>query len=999
MVVALATLTPAAGFAGPAEDQYEIATRQYGEKRYAEAKVEFEEFLKTYPRHTKAPIVQLFLGETLVQMGNFADARGHFDAFHTRYPEHNLAARALFRRGEAAYLTGDYDKARTHLKAFHEKYAADALNAYALPYLGDLALKADDPAEAQRHYSTALRQHPATTLNDECRFGLAKSLQMQRRFDDAARFYKYLIDKADSPLADDSLLQLGQLQHEQGEQDAALATLGDLTTKYADSDLLAYANYWTGMAQAAKEDWPAAIAAFEKTAVVDATHPLHPASNFQLGEAFRRAGRADEAAAKFQLVLDESPASSWADRAMQGKLRIASDAQQHDGFAEQADAFLKQYPNSPLAYDVRRMLGRSQLKQGEFETAIATLDELAADLRDVAYAAGDENHHPLSRAELRSLLTSTLYLQALAHVGAKQFEKALTAIAPIDAKEDTDAQLAASLAALRASALLGLGRAGEAVEPLQTNLRLQPNGPDADTSRAQLAMAYAQTEKLDDAQRVYDELAKSYKDRTKYLEATHFLAERAFAAGEKAWARELFTTLTDEKNPAEIREQGLAGKAWSELDLKAPVRSAETFDRLLRDFPDSPLVPEAAVARAEALEQIQQDDAALAMYTLVIDTYPDSKQMPAALYRAARLHDRLEQDNEAAALFARLVKDFPQQSNIDAALYGWAWVLRDLDRGQDSSAVFTRVHMEFPRSRYWADATFRLAEQAAAEGNYDRVAELVNAIVDSGSTEDIVAHALHLKGSAAASDGRWGEVSAAMKQLLENFPSSPLALSAKYWIAESLYREGKYDEAAEQFALLARSTQDKTDTWLAMIPLRRAQILGQQKKWAAAYAMAETIAADYPGFSQQFEADYLMGRCLSRQAKFREARQAFARVTESVHGRRTETAAMAQWNIGETYFHQKDFDHAIRAYSRVELLYDFPQWQAASLLQAGKCFESQRKWNEAIERYTKVIDDFADTTFKEEASQRLKIAQQSAGSNSREPTAREESNNVSTMQR
>ncbi len=535
LVVAMAALSPAAGFAGPAEDQYEIATRQYGERRYAEAKVEFEEFLKSYPRHAKAPIVQLFLGETFVQMGNFADAREHFDAFHTRYPDHALAARALFRCGEAAYMTGDYDAARMHLKAFHEKYAADPLNAYALPYLGDLALKANDPAEAQRHYATALRQHPGTTLNDECRFGLAKALQMQRRFDDAARFYKYLIDKTDSPLADDSLLQLGQLQHERGEQDAALATLGELTTKYPSSDLLAYANYWTGMAQAAKEDWPAAIDSFEKIADIDANHPLRPATNFQLGEAYRLAGRADEAAARFQLVLDESPTSSWADRAMHGNLRIASDAEQHDGFAAQADAFLKQFPNSPLAYDVRRMLGRAQLKQGEFETAIATLGELAADLRKVANAAGDDNRHALSLAELRSLLTSTLYLQALAYVGAKQFEQALTAVAPINAKEDTDAQLAASLAALRASALVGLGRASEAVEPLQVNLRLEPNGPDADTSRAQLAMAYAQTDKLDEAQRVYDELAKTYKDRTKFLETTHFLAERAFAAGEKTW--------------------------------------------------------------------------------------------------------------------------------------------------------------------------------------------------------------------------------------------------------------------------------------------------------------------------------------------------------------------------------------------------------------------------------------------------------------------------------
>ena len=34
----------------------------------------------------------------------------------------------------------------------------------------------------------------------------------------------------------------------------------------------------------------------------------------------------------------------------------------------------------------------------------------------------------------------------------------------------------------------------------------------------------------------------------------------------------------------------------------------------------------------------------------------------------------------------------------------------------------------------------------------------------------------------------------------------------------------------------------------------------------------------------------------------------------------TETAAMAQWMIGETFFHQNNYDEALRAYSRVEIL-------------------------------------------------------------------------------
>jgi len=56
---------------------------------------------------------------------------------------------------------------------------------------------------------------------------------------------------------------------------------------------------------------------------------------------------------------------------------------------------------------------------------------------------------------------------------------------------------------------------------------------------------------------------------------------------------------------------------------------------------------------------------------------------------------------------------------------------------------------------------------------------------------------------------------------------------------------------------------------------------------------------------------------------------------------------MAQWMIGESYLHQKKYHDAIRAYLRGEGLYDFPKWQAVSLLQAGKCYEALGQWREA----------------------------------------------------
>jgi TolA-binding protein len=218
-----------------------------------------------------------------------------------------------------------------------------------------------------------------------------------------------------------------------------------------------------------------------------------------------------------------------------------------------------------------------------------------------------------------------------------------------------------------------------------------------------------------------------------------------------------------------------------------------------------------------------------------------------------------------------------------------------------------------------------------------------------------------------------------MRQLIEQYPSIPQKTAAEFWIAESLYHSGKTPEASEAFEALAQRTQTETGAWLAIVPLRRAQLLAIEKKWAAALAMAQEIAGKYPNFDKQYEADYVIGRCLFMQAKISDAREAFQRVVDSPTGGRTETAAKADWYIGETYLHQKDYEHAIRAYSRVELLYDLPVWQAAAVLQIGKCYEIQGNVSEAIARYEQVLNQFAQTPFKDEASRRLQVARERVG--------------------
>jgi TolA-binding protein len=362
---------------------------------------------------------------------------------------------------------------------------------------------------------------------------------------------------------------------------------------------------------------------------------------------------------------------------------------------------------------------------------------------------------------------------------------------------------------------------------------------------------------------------------------------------------------------------------------------------------------------------------ALPAYLAAIDDRPRAPTAPQALFDAARLQEENGQTERALALLRRLIEEYPDFRRRDAALYQSAWLLKDAGQEQQADQAFLRLTKEFPASEYWSDAVYRRAEWAARQERHQEASELLERLGDRPGSTVLQMHTLYLQGQLAAGTGRWGEVMEPMQRLLDRFPDSELGPAARYWIAEALFRTGKYDQADSWYDKIQGTYEEDQRHWNAMIPLRQAQIRMQQEQWDEAYQLATEIETRFPGFRQQYEADYVLGRCLAARGDFEEARRRYERVIRSPAGGRTETAAMAQWMIGESYFHEKRYDDALRAYYRVDSLYSWPRWQAAALLQAGKCHQIKNEPERAARLFAQVQGKYPETDFAQEAAERL----------------------------
>ncbi len=973
--------------ADEADDQYAVATGHYAQQRWKFAVEEFEAFLKKHPDDRRAAESLFFLGEALVQLGRHADAEARFQQYLSRAPSGAYARSALFRVGEAAYLVGKTAEAKSLLRQFAEKYPNDDLNAYVFPYLGELALDENDVSVAERYFRQGLDRFPNGGLQDDCRFGLARVLERQNKHAEAERLYLALAGKPKSRLAADAQFRLGAVQYASGKYAEAAASFAALESRWpqhpqlgaacmghgwalmrldrakeaakkfeqaaADPRLAVEARYWLGLAQKAQKDWSTAAKTLLSAAEADPQGRLAAAIRFHAGDAFLQAGDHAAARRQFEAVLQlPSPEEDWIANGLFGICQVAVAEKDFATLDQRCAEFAQRFPKHPLAAEVRRLLARSLIERKEFPRVLQLLgDSSSATGRE----GGNEEDH---------------YLLALAYEGLKRYDEALAQLKP--ALASVNASLKLDALAAQASILMAVKRFGEAVATLESYLAANPPAPAAVRARGNLAICLARLRQLDRAKSLYAEILNQQAEGEWLVATTEQLAEAAYEAGDTAWAKELFARLAKDKTP-EKQLTGLAGLAWSQFKAGSLEEAAATFAQVLAHNPTPQLRAESAFARGQILERLQKGEEALAMYDLVIDQCPKAKEMPYALAAAARERQRRKEHERAVALWERLLREFPKFPELDAALYDCAWALSDLGKMAESSQAFERLRREFPQSSFWPDATFRLAQRAFADKQYGRARELASEVIDGKAGPEIRENALFLLGQIAAKEEKWQEAFDAFASLVKQFPSGSLRLLAEYGAAEALFRQGKAEEALSRFQKLTAESSSRDKKLSAVALLRQAQVLARQEQWDEAFSLALQVES-FPGFEEQYEADYIVGRCFARRAEFEKARERYKRVIASPGGRKTLTAANAQLMIAETYFHQKNYESALREYLKTEILYAFPEVQAAALLQAGKCHEALGEWKQAAECYARLVERYRETAFAKEAGDRLPMA-------------------------
>ena len=967
-------LVPAANGQTP-ETEYALAAGFYARTQWAESVEAFQRFIADHSESPQASAASFFLGEALVQQGDFESAYSAYQQYLNNNPNQKFTARAAFRLGECAYRTGNPKVALRSLESFVANNPKHELIEFALPYLGELRLTRNEPQLAQAAFETALKYYPQSASSNQSRIGLAKSLQSQGAMEDAQRLFSFVASGPESEFTAEANRQLGIIKFKQGDYEAARA---DLRSAIADSSgtAKAEAGYWLARTEMATEDHAAAVALIESLSTGDLPATFGSIMLFDGAVAATKVDDNETAKRWLKQLRQEYPDNHLVDEALLLELKLTQKAGDDPRVIELSKEFQALCPDSQYAAEVAEMAGRSYYAISDFDNTVLTYQNLLSNRENAIQSETISD-------PLRNQRSKWLYLQSLGYLGMKRYDQAMKEL-KLAETYNKNSELATLIDLAFATAYFGNQQYSQAAPRYhnflthhQSDQEHSSDSPEFVRAACEMTLCFSELQQWEDARHAF-EIMKTRGDHKLVMQTTQYLAEQAYDAGEKELAGDYYQFMAQPSNEQPVISRGLSGLAWVHMESQDVV-ATPFFARLIAEYPDGAFAAKAAMARAKFLQDEQDVVGAKEAYTLVIDRFDTQPVANAARLRCANmLHKSGSKQDLAKAQM--LLKDYLQSSGekpaADEALYMLGWVMHDQGDTKQGIVRFQRLIDQHPSSKYWSDAAFRVAQQHIRDGKETQAEVLVTKIIaqagnDVSVPQEVLSRARYMKAQKAAAERDWGTVSTLMRQVIDD-GDSELLMRAKYWLAESLYQQQMFNEASQRFAAITdlEAIERKLQPW---VRLRMAQCLGKLERWDDAGVVANDALHQFGDFANDYEFVFVSARSKEARGLFDEAEQLYTDVIESANGKNSETAAIAQWRIGEMYFHKEQFKKAIEAYYRVDSLYDSPKWRSAAVLQAGKCQEHLGNWKHAVKLYTQILEKYPQSKLAESAKERLQL--------------------------
>ncbi|MCH8829806.1 MAG: tetratricopeptide repeat protein [Planctomycetes bacterium] len=406
---------------------------------------------------------------------------------------------------------------------------------------------------------------------------------------------------------------------------------------------------------------------------------------------------------------------------------------------------------------------------------------------------------------------------------------------------------------------LELKRDKEAISAMTAYLIVQPDGGQALQALATRIRAASRLDRKKQVRDDLDRLAKTAAGIELFAQTLHDVAEAAYVGKDWKWSEELFRRLVDAGRAKRFQAAALSGLGWSQFDQKNYEKSAATFARLVKEFPQDPvLAPQAGYQQGESLELAGKLKEAAVAFSATFKQFAPEKPAAAGSERegkphyytyhaglaAARSYAKLKETKKADAAYEKLFSRFPQPDGLDLRLDEWALLNYNAGNFKRSDEIFRRLIRDVPGSDLVDNARYSLAE---SDLNAGKVAEAQKtfAALHADKKSDAVVRELSLYRliGIGIQRNRWQDVRTFSGKFRGQYTKSEHRWYADFYHAEASLRLNDLVTARRQLQLLQQQKEKSIagkSEWFPRIWILLAEIALRNRR----YKDVEKIVAD-----------------------------------------------------------------------------------------------------------------------------------------------------------
>lgn len=942
----LRALQTAEDFSYAAEARMIEAQCLMSRQRFADAAIIFDGITRQFDKSELADDAAVGGCEALYRAGDFGPAAEKCQYVASKWPESQLLSRSDFFQALAELSRKNYSAASEILTAYEKKYPRSEFVEQVPMLLAQCHQGGGDAQAAARQYRDVVRKGDVSKTPDAL-LGLAAALHQLQKYDEADSTLAELLKRfPDSAAARAAIMLQAHVLFALGNMDRAFAAF-DAAAK-SNAHLRAEADYWMAKCELRRGDYQSAAERLARSIEANPDSRLLPEMEYDRAVALTRAELLEEAEAALGRFLANNRNHQLAAEALHLSASCAHQCGAYDQSAARCAEFAKAHPESDLLGSILLLWAENEFLSNRFEAAITKYRE---------FEEGYPKDSRIDEARLR-LATSYYRLDAFDE-SARYFEL----VAPKASENE-----------LYQPALLALGdiafQRGEwknAEQRFAEFLAVRPAGPSSDDALMKLAYARQKQGRSAEAIRDYDQLIERFPKSTHVVQAHFEQGQLQVAAGQFDNAQKSFAlTLSGDPNgrfsePALNQLAALASRrgaheeaaAYYEKAAEISGNAGEGGDALMRQ--GQSLLSAGKYAEAEAAFRKTK--------------LPEgSARLVIALARQDKFQDTLTEVDRLESGGAMDQLDTPLRVSV---LYEKAWALRALDRKSDAMAAYRKLNAIEGAGELKYSAMLELAELEFEAGQVEAAATELRKLREALSQQpearaDVVAQTQYRLAVCEFELEHFPEASDLFEQALSTDPKLEGKPQVLFFAGEAAFRSGRIDRAVKLLARVADEHPKAETTEPALLRLGESYAVLQ--KWALSEELFQQYLERFPDSGQWYQAQFGVGWAREQQKRYDEAMAAYEKVISRHQG---ATAARAQFQIGQCLYAQKKLEPAIRELLKVDILYAYPEWSAAALFEAGRCFSQLNDPVQARKQFTAVVERFKETKWAELAATQM----------------------------